>query len=294
MHDLLDDASRRETPLPEFAELHRQAARTATVATLRAGRVRNGEGDEVELPITVGTRVFGTLRTALRTEVREEGGRGLIAWEPHMAFSGLRAGETLQRETTMPPRAAIVARDGTPLATGVDRGGPERDRHGGGAPGRPGGRQDGHRRAAPHRRGGAGRRGGNRRPHRHRRLVRRLRSLLQAAGGGGRPAGGRRHRRRPPPRRPRGSCSRRRAPPRRPRGSCSRRRFSARRADQTSRSMIPTSSGFTGEWISNSSGRFWSVSLPRRKSSNAPRVVPLNCVELGDGRMSPGPSSAGS
>ena len=121
MHGLLDDAARRRTPLPEFAALHREAARTATIATLRAGGVREGDGEGIELPITVGTRVFGTLETALRTTVREEGGRVVIAWEPHMVFGALRPGETLHRETTMPPRAAILARDGTPLAAGEPR-----------------------------------------------------------------------------------------------------------------------------------------------------------------------------
>lgn len=121
MHGLLDDAARRRTPLPEFAALHRDAAQTATLAALRAGRVRDGEGDELELPIIVDTRVFGTLRTAVRTTVREEDGRGVIAWEPHMVFGGLRPGEILHRETTMPPRAAILARDGTPLAAGEPR-----------------------------------------------------------------------------------------------------------------------------------------------------------------------------
>jgi cell division protein FtsI/penicillin-binding protein 2 len=45
-------------------------------------------------------------------------------------------------------------------------------------------------------------------------------------------------------------------PPRRPRASCCRPGWRPTRADQTSRSMIPTWSGSTGEWISNSRGRF--------------------------------------
>jgi cell division protein FtsI/penicillin-binding protein 2 len=44
-----------------------------------------------------------------------------IDWERGTAFPGLRAGEKLTRETTLPPRATITARDGTPLAQGEAR-----------------------------------------------------------------------------------------------------------------------------------------------------------------------------
>ena len=121
MHALLDEASRRRTPLSEFASLHRSAAQTLTLATLRAGAVGEADGDVLRLPVDFGTRVFGDLRTTIAVRADEDGGEGVIAWRPRMVFGGLREGETLTRETTMPPRASIVAADGTPLAGGEPR-----------------------------------------------------------------------------------------------------------------------------------------------------------------------------
>ena len=121
MHGMLDDASRRATPLPEFASLHRRAAHTLTLATVRAGSPRESGSGDLRLPIAFGTRVFGTLRTSVALSVSEDDGDGAIAWSPHLVFGGLRAGESLTRETTMPPRASILARDGTPLAAGEPR-----------------------------------------------------------------------------------------------------------------------------------------------------------------------------
>ena len=121
MHGLLDANSRRRTPLAEFVAAHRAAAQTLTVATLRAGDARAAGEEAMRLPVAVETRVFGTLRTTLDLNVREEDGRAAIGWSPRMVFGGLREGESLRRETTMPPRAAILARDGTPLADGEPR-----------------------------------------------------------------------------------------------------------------------------------------------------------------------------
>ena len=45
----------------------------------------------------------------------------MVDWGGHLVHPGLRPGEKLSRETTMPQRAAIQARDGTPLAEGEAR-----------------------------------------------------------------------------------------------------------------------------------------------------------------------------
>ena len=121
MHALLGAEARRRMPLDEFTALYRQAGRTMTLATLQMGAPRrSGEGD-MSLPVTLQTRVFGVLRRDLRVPVRERDGDMVVDWRPHMVFPGLREGETLRRDTTMPPRAAILARDGTPLAAGEPR-----------------------------------------------------------------------------------------------------------------------------------------------------------------------------
>ena len=52
---------------------------------------------------------------------RGRGRRAAVAWAPHLAFPGMRAGEKLTRTTRMPERATIQARDGTPIAQGEER-----------------------------------------------------------------------------------------------------------------------------------------------------------------------------
>src|SRR5215204_4634076 len=59
-------------------------------------------------------------RLALAVEDGDDG-TPAIAWRPEQVFPGLRAGERLTRKTTMPPRAAIEARDGTIIAHGEAR-----------------------------------------------------------------------------------------------------------------------------------------------------------------------------
>ena len=51
---------------------------------------------------------------------RKDAGPG-VDWRAELVYPGLRRGEKLRRETSLPPRATIEARDGTPLAKGPDR-----------------------------------------------------------------------------------------------------------------------------------------------------------------------------
>ena len=67
------------------------------------------------------TRIFGTLRGQLALPVVEQDDGAAIAWQRNLVQPGLRRGEQLSRRTELPPRAAILARDGTPLAEGEDR-----------------------------------------------------------------------------------------------------------------------------------------------------------------------------
>jgi penicillin-binding protein A len=50
--------------------------------------------------------------------VVEGEGSARVRWSRALLFPGLRAGETLSRQTTLPPRAALEARDGSALAEG--------------------------------------------------------------------------------------------------------------------------------------------------------------------------------
>jgi penicillin-binding protein A len=118
MYSDIHASSRRTTSLSEFVEAYEQALRTATATGLRVtGKPHGVSGDLVAVPVRVSTRVFGTLALSFALGIGGGGGKGRgIAWSRSLAFPGLRPGELLTRETTLPQRAPLLARDGTVLA----------------------------------------------------------------------------------------------------------------------------------------------------------------------------------
>src|SRR5438445_5912437 len=102
--------------------------RTATAAALGvAGRPRERGGGIVEVPVRVSTRLFGTLALSLRLPISSREGAGeTVAWSRSLAFPGLLGGERLTRDTALPPRAPILARDGSVLAEGSPGGAEQR------------------------------------------------------------------------------------------------------------------------------------------------------------------------
>jgi penicillin-binding protein A len=120
MYTDIDPASRHGMTAGEFAAVYRQAMRTATATSLEViGKPRDGPGGLVSVPVRVRTRLFGTL--ALDAQLRIVSGTegsATIAWSPSLAFPGMRSGETLSRQTTLPRRATLLARDGSVLAEG--------------------------------------------------------------------------------------------------------------------------------------------------------------------------------
>jgi cell division protein FtsI/penicillin-binding protein 2 len=113
MHEELSAASASEHPLEEFEAAYKQAAQTATTARIVSGDVRE-HADGAAVPITAETRAFGDVGGEVEIPLRE----GLVDWSPELVFPGLRQGEVLDRRTRTPPRGAILAKDGTPLAEG--------------------------------------------------------------------------------------------------------------------------------------------------------------------------------
>jgi peptidoglycan glycosyltransferase len=121
MHALLTPEDRRRVPLARFATAYRDAAKVATLARVTAGRASEPVGGAVTVPMEMHTRIFGPLRGQLVLPVEGEEGSVGIDWSRNLVHPGLRQGEKLTRTTRMPPRAAIQARDGTPLAEGEAR-----------------------------------------------------------------------------------------------------------------------------------------------------------------------------
>ena len=70
MHAELTDASAERVPVASFARRYRQAADTATVVSVRTGRPARPRDGMVDVPVTVRTRVFGTIRGVMQVPVR--------------------------------------------------------------------------------------------------------------------------------------------------------------------------------------------------------------------------------
>ena len=121
MYALLSDDARKKVSLRRFLRTYERAADTATVSRVRTSRPRK-QGSGIAFDVAMATRIFGTITGTVELPIgeRDDGTPG-IAWTPEAAFPGLRAGERLTRETKMPPRAAIQARNGALIAHGEAR-----------------------------------------------------------------------------------------------------------------------------------------------------------------------------
>ncbi|MEI2703368.1 MAG: penicillin-binding transpeptidase domain-containing protein [Baekduia sp.] len=104
-----------------FADQFNEAATVATASRIVIGKPKSSGNDEWNIPVTVQTRAFGLVRGNVTVTVTDEEGKARIGWTPADVFPGLREGETLTRDTRMPPRADILARNGTKLAAGPER-----------------------------------------------------------------------------------------------------------------------------------------------------------------------------
>jgi cell division protein FtsI/penicillin-binding protein 2 len=122
MHALLTADDQRDVPLSRFATAYHDAAKISTLSGVTVGRASEPMDGVITVPVELRTRIFGTLPGRLALPVVEDGDDGArVDWSRNLVHPGLRAGEKLTRSTTMPPRAAIQARDGTPLAEGEGR-----------------------------------------------------------------------------------------------------------------------------------------------------------------------------
>jgi cell division protein FtsI/penicillin-binding protein 2 len=127
MYDDIDSTSRQTTPASRFASAYERASTIATATSMAVtGRAR-GEGEgRFAIPVEVKTRLFGALRLKLDVETASEPQGVRVAWSRALVFPGLRPGEPLRRDTHLPPRASLLARDGSLLAGGQASGAGER------------------------------------------------------------------------------------------------------------------------------------------------------------------------
>jgi hypothetical protein len=120
MYAAIDSSSRHSLTPDAFASAYREAMRTATATSISVlGKPRATGAGEVAVPVRVHTRLFGALTLSVRIKVAPNAdGEDAIAWSRSLLFPGLLAGERLNRRTALPPRAKLLARDGSVLAEG--------------------------------------------------------------------------------------------------------------------------------------------------------------------------------
>ena len=121
MYHLLDGRSRARVSEGAFARQVRDAAETATLTSVSLERIGSGHNNTIPVAMRIRTRLWGLLRQTLEVTLRDSGSGPRIVLTRALLFPGLRGGERLRRVITLPPRASILASDGTPLAEGPGR-----------------------------------------------------------------------------------------------------------------------------------------------------------------------------
>ncbi len=123
MHAQLTTQAQESSPLLDFAQSNRTtlATATATERSVRAGEPKKAGDGRWRVPLTIRTRIFGTVRGDVVLQTVEDGDNTRIAWIPSNAFPDLRPGQQLTRNTTMPERGSLLTKDGQVLAEGSAR-----------------------------------------------------------------------------------------------------------------------------------------------------------------------------
>ena len=114
MHAELSTDAQEQYPVEDFTARYVDAQATATAVRVVTGETEEGEvegADAAVFDTTVDTRAFGQVAGRVEVPLDDD---GLVAWEPHLTFPGLTAGEELDRVTRAGERAPLLARDGEP------------------------------------------------------------------------------------------------------------------------------------------------------------------------------------
>jgi peptidoglycan glycosyltransferase len=108
MWALLGRRARADFPRARFAASYAAANRTATVTAVHVGRIPAVRDGRARLPVTVPTRLYGTLRGSVTLSLVRDGKHDRIAWAPDLRLPGLRPGESVRRRVGPSPQRASV------------------------------------------------------------------------------------------------------------------------------------------------------------------------------------------
>lgn len=124
MYGLLDAGSRAQLSPAAFRARYSAAASTATLVRVSTGKVSQPHGNLITVPVRIRTRIFGAVRGTLAVSFTDNGSGPRVHFDSDLVFPGMQPGEQLTRHVSLPPRATLYARDGTPLAQGPSRSSP--------------------------------------------------------------------------------------------------------------------------------------------------------------------------
>ena len=118
MHDELSGSAQSRVRVEELASAYQQAQLASTATAIDPGEAdgpKDKDGtDVVEVEVGIRTALFGRIDGTVNLPLDD----GKVAWAPYLTFPGLVEGERVGRRLTLPDRAPILAKDGTPLAEG--------------------------------------------------------------------------------------------------------------------------------------------------------------------------------
>ena len=112
MYRHLSPDARSRFSAASFRAAYTRNGMTSTARTWTIGRARSRGNDVYAVPVHLDTRAFGAVDGTVSLKASDGG----VDWRPYMSFPGIRPGEQLSRTTKLPPRADLLARDGTPFS----------------------------------------------------------------------------------------------------------------------------------------------------------------------------------
>lgn len=115
MHAELTSESQQQFTADKLAAAYLEAQSASTATAIDPGEASGPDNDVITIEVGVRTELFGEVKGALELPFRDE----KIVWAPHLTFPSLLEGERVGRRLVLGDRAAILARDGTPLAEGT-------------------------------------------------------------------------------------------------------------------------------------------------------------------------------
>lgn len=114
MYEHLTSTAQERVKPAQFVKAYEMASDVATTVRMVAGHPKDEGNGLIRVPMTITTRIFGTVRAPL--VLHTDGGK--IAWRSNLVFPGVPRGAKLDRSTVAPRRAKIEARDGKTIVTG--------------------------------------------------------------------------------------------------------------------------------------------------------------------------------